>query len=39
LGMASLTKKTKSLVFLTCKLIADDKIAAIASGSWKMIKK
>ena len=39
IGLTKIQKKTKSLVFLTCKLIADDKIAATASGIWKMIKK
>ena len=38
-GLAKVQKKTKSLVFLTCELRADDKIAATASGIWKIIKK
>ena len=38
-GLAKVQKKTKSLVFLTCELRADDKIAATASGVWKIIKK
>ena len=39
IGLAKVQKKTKSLVFLTCELKADAKIAATASGIWKIIKK
>ena len=39
LGKVKIQKKTKSLVFLTCELMADNKIAATASGIWKIIKK
>ena len=39
IGLVKIQKKTKSLVFLTCELRADDKIAASASGIWKIIKK
>ena len=39
IGLVKVQKKTKSLVFLTCELRADDKIAATASGVWKIIKK
>ena len=39
IGLTKVQKKTKSLVFLTCELRADDKIAATASGIWKIIKK
>ena len=39
IGLAKVQKKTKSLVFLTCELRADDKIAATASAKWKIIKK
>jgi uncharacterized protein (TIGR00369 family) len=39
IGKAKVQKKTKSLVFLTCELRADNKIAATASGIWKIIKK
>lgn len=39
IGFTKVQRKTKSLVFLTCELIADDKIAATASGIWKIIKK
>ena len=38
-GKVKIQKKTKSLVFLTCELMADNKIAATASGIWKIIKK
>ena len=39
IGLAKVQKKTKSLIFLTCELKADDKIAATASGVWKIINK
>ena len=39
IGLAKVQKKTKSLVFLTCELRANNKIAATASGIWKIIKK
>ena len=39
IGLTKIQKKTKSLVFLTCELRAGDKIAATASGVWKIIKK
>ena len=39
IGLAKVQKKTKSLVFLTCELRADEKIVATASGVWKIIKK
>ena len=39
IGFTKIQKKTKSLIFLTCELKADDKIAATASGIWKIIKK
>ena len=38
-GKVKIQKKTKSLVFLTCELMANNKIAATASGIWKIIKK
>ena len=37
-GLVKVQKKTKSLVFLTCELKTEDKIAATASGVWKIIK-
>ena len=39
IGLAKIHKKTKSLVFLTCELKAEVKIAATASGIWKISKK
>ena len=38
-GLAKVQKKTKSLIFLTCEMRADNKIAATASGIWKMVNK
>ena len=38
-GKTKIQKKTKSMVFLTCELIAEDKIVATASGVWKILKK
>ena len=37
-GRAKIQKKTKSMVFLTCELAASNKIAATASGIWKILK-
>ena len=39
IGLVKVQRKTKSLVFLTCELSVDNKIAATASGIWKIIKK
>ena len=39
IGNVKIQKKTKSMVFLTCELKVADKIAATASGIWKIIKK
>ena len=39
IGRTKVQKKTKSLVFLICELRTDNKIAATASGIWKIIKK
>ena len=39
IGLTKVQKKTRSLVFLTCELRADNKIVATASGIWKIIKK
>ena len=38
-GKTKIQKKTKSLVFLTCKLTVEDKIVATASGIWKILNK
>ena len=39
IGNTKIQKKTKSMVFLTCELTADDKIVATASGVWKILNK
>ena len=38
-GKTKIQKKTKSMVFLTCKLTVEDKIVATASGIWKILNK
>ena len=38
IGKTKIQKKTKSLVFLTCELTAENKIVATASGVWKILK-
>ena len=37
-GTTKIQKKTKSMVFLTCELITENKIVATASGVWKILK-
>ena len=37
-GKTKIQKKTKSMVFLTCELTVENKIVAIASGVWKILK-
>ena len=37
-GKIKIQKKTRSMVFLTCELKADNKIVATASGVWKILK-
>ena len=39
IGNTIIQKKTKSMVFLTCELTAEDKIVATASGVWKILNK
>ena len=39
IGTTKIQKKTKSMVFLTCQLTAEDKIVATASGIWKILNK
>ena len=39
IGKTKIQKKTKSMVFLTCQLTAEDKIVATASGIWKILNK
>ncbi len=38
IGITKIQKKTKSMVFLTCELKAENKIVATASGVWKKLK-
>ena len=38
IGTTKIQKKTKSMVFLTCEVKAEDKIVATASGIWKILK-
>ena len=37
-GKTEIQKKTKSMIFLTCEMFADNKIVATASGIWKILK-
>jgi len=37
-GTVKIQKKTKSMVFLTCELKTENRIAATASGVWKKLK-
>ena len=39
IGNTKIQKKTKSMVFLTCELVAEEKIVATASGVWKILNK
>ena len=38
IGNTKIQKKTRSMVFLTCELTAEDKIVATASGVWKILR-
>ena len=38
-GKTKIQKKTKSIIFLTCELMVEDKIVATASGVWKILNK
>ncbi len=38
-GKTKIQKKTKSMIFLTCELKAENKIVATASGVWKIFNK
>ena len=38
-GKTKIQKKTKSMIFLTCEMFADNKIVATASGIWKILNK
>ena len=37
-GKTKIQKKTKSMIFLTCELMSQNKIVATASGVWKILK-
>jgi len=37
IGKTKIQKRTKSMIFLTCKLTVEDKIVATASGIWKIL--
>ena len=39
IGKTKIQKKTKSLVFLTCELLTENKVVATASGIWKILRK
>ena len=39
IGKVKIQKKTKSMVFLTCEMLINNKIAATASGIWKILNK
>ena len=39
IGNTKIQKKTKSMVFLTCELLVENKIVATASGVWKILNK
>ena len=39
IGNTKIQKKTKSMIFLTCELRAENKIVATASGVWKILNK
>jgi acyl-coenzyme A thioesterase PaaI-like protein len=39
IGNVKIQKKTKSMVFITCELLVENKIVATGSGVWKILKK
>ena len=39
IGKTKIQKKTKSMIFLTCEMISNNKIVATASGVWKILNK
>ena len=39
IGKTKIQKRTKSMIFLTCKLTVENKIVATASGIWKILNK
>ena len=36
-GKVKVLKKTKTLVFISCEILASDRIIATASGTWKIL--
>ena len=38
IGKTKIQKKTKTMIFLTCELMSQNKIVATASGVWKILK-
>ena len=38
IGFTKIQKKTNTLVFLTCKLLCNNKVITSASGIWKILK-
>ena len=38
IGKTKILKKTKSMIFIFCELLCNDKIIASASGIWKILK-
>ncbi len=39
IGITKIQKKTKTMIFLTCELMVENKIVATASGVWKILNK
>ena len=39
IGKTQIQKRTKSMIFLTCKLTVENKIVVTASGIWKILTK
>ena len=39
IGKTKIQKRTKSMIFLTCEMISNNKIVATASGVWKILNK
>ena len=37
-GKTKIQKKTRSMIFLTCELIVENKIVSTASGVWKILR-
>ena len=39
IGKTKIQKRTKSMIFLTCEMLSNNKIVATASGVWKILNK